>query len=112
MGVATGLGIAFLMKRLEGQGVHQVGCVCLCLCECVCWSMYVLCPHFTLALIDKCSITCTHKCPPLLRPSQEVALVGLLSYLSYLLAEVVGLSGILSLFCCGIVVSHFVLPNM
>jgi NhaP-type Na+/H+ or K+/H+ antiporter len=43
---------------------------------------------------------------------QEVALVGLLSYLSYLLAEVGGLSGILSLFCCGIVVSHFALPNM
>jgi len=43
--------------------------------------------------------------------AQEVALVGMLSYLSYLLAEVGGLSGILSLFCCGIVVSHFALPN-
>lgn len=43
---------------------------------------------------------------------QEVALIGLLSYLSYLMAEVMGLSGILSLFCCGIVVSHFALTNM
>eukprot|EP00983_Pelagomonas_calceolata_P009501 307429-Pelagomonas_calceolata.AAC.1 len=42
MGVATGLGIAFLMKRLEGQGVHQVcmhgfakvgmRCVCVYVC--------------------------------------------------------------------------------
>lgn len=28
LGVATGLGIAFLMKRLEGQGVHQVSAAC------------------------------------------------------------------------------------
>ncbi|EFJ51798.1 hypothetical protein VOLCADRAFT_33849, partial [Volvox carteri f. nagariensis] len=42
---------------------------------------------------------------------QEVAVVGLLSYLAYLAAEVLGLSAILSLFCCGATVSHFALRN-
>ncbi|GIL61578.1 hypothetical protein Vafri_16056, partial [Volvox africanus] len=44
-------------------------------------------------------------------PHHEVALVGLLSYLAYLAAEVLGLSAILSLFCCGATVSHFALRN-
>lgn len=44
--------------------------------------------------------------------SQEVALIGLLSYLSYLAAEVLGLSGILALFCCGAAVSHFALRDL
>lgn len=38
--------------------------------------------------------------------------MGMLSYLSYLLADISGLSGILSLFCCGICVSHWALPRM
>lgn len=64
LGAASGLGIAFLLKRFQGgwQGPHQ-----------------------------------------------EVAIIGLLAYLSYLLAEVLGLSGILSLFCCGIAVSQYAL---
>lgn len=45
-------------------------------------------------------------------PHQEVALVGLLSYLCYLCTEAMGLSGILALFVCGIVVSHFALRHI
>ena len=44
--------------------------------------------------------------------TQELALVGTLSYFSYLAAEVSGLSGILALFCCGVAVSHWALPAM
>ncbi|KXZ42779.1 hypothetical protein GPECTOR_119g410 [Gonium pectorale] len=44
-------------------------------------------------------------------PHHEMALVGLLSYLAYLAAEVLGLSGILSLFCCGAAVSRFALRS-
>ncbi|GAX80869.1 hypothetical protein CEUSTIGMA_g8304.t1 [Chlamydomonas eustigma] len=43
---------------------------------------------------------------------QELALVGMLSYLCYLAAEVFGLSGILALFCCGIAVSQWAMPSM
>ena len=43
---------------------------------------------------------------------QELMIIGLMSYLSYLASEVMGLSGILSLFSCGISVSHFALDNM
>ncbi|KAG1663546.1 hypothetical protein FOA52_003174 [Chlamydomonas sp. UWO 241] len=49
---------------------------------------------------------------PGLTASQEMALVGMISYLSYLLADVAGLSGILSLFCCAICASHWALPRM
>lgn len=45
-------------------------------------------------------------------PLQELAVIALLSYLSYLLADVTGLSGILSLFVCGVVVSHYALHNI
>jgi NhaP-type Na+/H+ or K+/H+ antiporter len=38
--------------------------------------------------------------------------IALLSYLSYLLADVSGLSAILSLFVCGVVVSHYALHNV
>lgn len=44
--------------------------------------------------------------------SQEVAVVGLLSYLTYLAAEMFGLSSILALFVCGLTVSHVALPTM
>ncbi|PNG99036.1 hypothetical protein TSOC_015193, partial [Tetrabaena socialis] len=40
-------------------------------------------------------------------PHHETAIVGLLSYLTYLASDLLGLSGILSLFCCGATVSHF-----
>jgi NhaP-type Na+/H+ or K+/H+ antiporter len=43
---------------------------------------------------------------------QEMAVIALLSYLSYLLADVSGLSAILSLFVCGVVVSHYALHNV
>lgn len=39
-------------------------------------------------------------------------MITLLSYFSYLLADVTGLSGILSLFVCGVVVSHYALHNI
>ncbi len=41
---------------------------------------------------------------------QEVALIGMLAYLSYLCGELLGISGIVSLFCCGVVTSHYVRP--
>jgi NhaP-type Na+/H+ or K+/H+ antiporter len=40
--------------------------------------------------------------------AQEVALIGMLAYLSYLCGELLGISGIVSLFCCGVVTSHYV----
>jgi NhaP-type Na+/H+ or K+/H+ antiporter len=43
---------------------------------------------------------------------QEVALVGALAFLSYLVAEVLGLSGILALFFCGMFVSHYALQHV
>jgi NhaP-type Na+/H+ or K+/H+ antiporter len=43
---------------------------------------------------------------------QELSVITLLSYLSYLLADVTGLSAILSLFVCGVVVSHYALNNI
>lgn len=39
-------------------------------------------------------------------------MIALLSYLSYLLADVSGLSAILALFVCGVVVSHYALHNV
>lgn len=32
----------------------------------------------------------------------------MLAYLSYLCGELLGISGIVSLFCCGVVTSHYV----
>jgi NhaP-type Na+/H+ or K+/H+ antiporter len=43
---------------------------------------------------------------------QEVALVGALAFLSYLIGELAGLSGILSLFFCGMAVSHYALQHV
>lgn len=43
---------------------------------------------------------------------QELSVIALLSYLSYLLADVSGLSAILALFVCGVVVSHYALHNV
>lgn len=43
---------------------------------------------------------------------QEVALIGMLAYLSYLCGELLGISGIVSLFCCGVVTSHYALHNV
>ncbi|KAK7277874.1 hypothetical protein RJT34_22893 [Clitoria ternatea] len=43
---------------------------------------------------------------------REVALVMLMAYLSYMLAELCGLSGILTVFFCGIVMSHYTWHNV
>ncbi len=32
----------------------------------------------------------------------------MLAYLSYLCGELLGISGIVSLFCCGVIISHYV----
>ncbi|KAK6940916.1 Cation/H+ exchanger [Dillenia turbinata] len=43
---------------------------------------------------------------------REVALMGLLAYLSYMIAELFYLSGILTVFFCGIVMSHYTWHNI
>eukprot|EP00884_Botryococcus_braunii_P015756 jgi/Botrbrau1/2864/Bobra.0036s0009.1 len=43
---------------------------------------------------------------------QEVALLGMLGYLSYLCGEWTGLSGIVALFCCAVIISHYGLHNV
>uniref|UniRef100_A0A453AS00 Cation/H+ exchanger transmembrane domain-containing protein n=1 Tax=Aegilops tauschii subsp. strangulata TaxID=200361 RepID=A0A453AS00_AEGTS len=43
---------------------------------------------------------------------REVALVMLMAYLSYMLAELLDLSGILTVFFCGIVMSHYTWHNV
>ncbi|KAL5225829.1 hypothetical protein ABZP36_012468 [Zizania latifolia] len=43
---------------------------------------------------------------------REVALMALMAYLSYMLAELVDLSGILTVFFCGIVMSHYAWHNV
>lgn len=52
----------------------------------------------------------THAHTPLPFHPQEVALIGLLAYGAYIAAEVLRLSGILTLFVCGLAVSHLALP--
>ncbi|KAL6770867.1 hypothetical protein ACKKBF_B33025 [Auxenochlorella protothecoides x Auxenochlorella symbiontica] len=44
--------------------------------------------------------------------SQEVAYIGLMAYLSYLVGEVAGLSGIVALFVSAIIISHYALHNI
>ncbi|KAL4856839.1 Peptidyl-prolyl cis-trans isomerase [Chlorella vulgaris] len=44
--------------------------------------------------------------------SQEVALIGMTAYLSYLMGDVLGLSGILALFVCAVAISHYALHNI
>ncbi|KAL5768451.1 hypothetical protein ACOSP7_014998 [Xanthoceras sorbifolium] len=43
---------------------------------------------------------------------REVALVMIMAYLSYMLAELLNLSGILTIFFCGIVMSHYTWHNV
>jgi NhaP-type Na+/H+ or K+/H+ antiporter len=45
-------------------------------------------------------------------PHQELATIALLSYATYLLADVAGLSAILALFACGVTLSHVALPEV
>jgi NhaP-type Na+/H+ or K+/H+ antiporter len=56
-----------------------------------------------------CSFTPTITHTP---KQQELSVIALLSYASYLLADICGLSAILSLFVCGVVVSHYALHNV
>jgi sodium/hydrogen exchanger-like protein 6/7 len=41
-----------------------------------------------------------------------VALIGMLGYLSYLCGELAGLSGIVTVFCCAVAISHYALHNI
>lgn len=68
MGVGSGLGCAFLLRKLKISDEHKV--------------------------------------------SIEVALIGITSYLSYLLAELAGMSGILAVFFAGITISHYAYYNI
>ncbi|KAK6120099.1 hypothetical protein DH2020_046135 [Rehmannia glutinosa] len=45
-------------------------------------------------------------------PDREVALMILMAYLSYIIAELCDLSGILTVFFCGIVMSHYAFYNV
>ena len=49
---------------------------------------------------------------PWLLNLQEVSLIGLLAYLSYLAGDWLGLSGIVALFCCAVTISHYALHNV
>lgn len=39
-------------------------------------------------------------------------MVGLTAYLSYLAGDYLGFSGIVSLFCCAVVISHYAMPSI
>lgn len=45
-------------------------------------------------------------------PVKETSLVLLFGYASYLISESLHLSGILSLFCCGIIMAVYTYPNI
>lgn len=45
-------------------------------------------------------------------PVKETSLILLLGYGSYLISESLHLSGILSLFCCGIIMAVYTYPNI
>ena len=45
-------------------------------------------------------------------PVKETSLILLLGYASYLSAEALHLSGILSLFCCGVILAIYTYPNL
>ena len=85
LGLVTGLAIAFLLRRFEGLGAHQVR------------------PRQRRGVMQPCHVQEVYllqrrghwALTPLLpfATPQELALVGTLSYLSYLISEVSGLSG-------------------
>ncbi len=41
-----------------------------------------------------------------------MGIVGMVAYLSYLVGDYTGLSGIVSLFCCSVTMSHYALHNI
>ncbi|KAD3338206.1 hypothetical protein E3N88_33727 [Mikania micrantha] len=76
-------------------------------------SLFVLSTFLGVLVIICTSLTQIHMMH-LFREStdREVSLMILMAYLSYLLAEVFGLSGILTVFFCGIVMSHYAWHNV
>ena len=44
--------------------------------------------------------------------AQEVALIGMMAYLAYLMGDLLGLSGILALFVSAVAISHYALHNI
>ena len=43
---------------------------------------------------------------------QAVGVIGMVAYLSYLIGDYTGLSGIVCLFCCSVTMSHYALHNI
>ena len=43
---------------------------------------------------------------------QAVGLIGMTAYLSYLIGDYLGMSGIVCLFCCAVTMSHYAMPNI
>ena len=43
---------------------------------------------------------------------QAVGIIGMVAYFSYLMGDYLGLSGIVSLFCCAVTMSHYALHNI
>ena len=43
---------------------------------------------------------------------QAVGMIGMTAYLSYLAGDYLGFSGIVSLFCSAVVISHYAMPNI
>lgn len=39
-------------------------------------------------------------------------MIGMIAYFSYLAGDYLGFSGIVSLFCCAVVISHYTMPNI
>ena len=97
LGVAVGLGASLLLKRTGVHGVPQARAGC---------------GHGRWVAGQARP---PHRARPPAHPPpapQAVGLVGMASYLAYLVGDVLGLSGIVSLFCCAVALSHYGLPNI
>ena len=45
-------------------------------------------------------------------PAREIILIFVLAYLSYVISEILNLSGIITLFCCGFMMNHYTYYNL
>ena len=45
-------------------------------------------------------------------PAREIILIFMLAYISYVLSEILNLSGIITLFCCGFTMNHYTYYNL
>ena len=45
-------------------------------------------------------------------PVREIFLLMLFAYVSYIASEIMGFSGIMTLFCCGLAMSHYAYNNL